>query len=229
MKKFSKLTTLFMAGALAGLLASSATYAAVEDYTAIVSSVKAQLSVLGVPSDRVGMLTMMQMNELTSILNGSDKDEDKAMNAKFLLDQATSSSAVDMDSPEYMQMVTNLKVKFEAIGVAYPTQKLTAKQVQALMNVFENISNGSNQEDRQKRAIASALASISRPESVTMTNEGVMQMENEISAKISALGLTAPAPGTMTFDQLGALEGIFAQGGTDAFVKQAVLAKLNGN
>ena len=54
----------------------------------------------------------------------------------------------------------------------------------------------------------------------------VMMMEADMDAKVTAAGLTAPAAGTMTYDQLGQLEAIFANGGSADDQKAAAMKVL---
>lgn len=62
------------------------------------------------------------------------------------------------------------------------------------------------------------------------TNTGVAQMEADMDAKLTGLGITPPAAGTMTFDQLGTLEGIFSSADTsDADKKSAAMHALGLN
>ncbi len=226
MKRFSSTSTRLLAGTFALLLGSSAAFAELADYQQLSDSVKTQLTALQVPTGNLGLLSTLQLVQLTAVLSGPDVDVDKAFAAEVMLDEFYHPVETAIDSPEGIAMIADLKAKFAVIDVAYPTQPLNTTQIQALSNAITNHKNVTT----QKRSIEAVLAEINRPASVMETNTGVAQMEADMDAKLTGLGITPPAAGTMTFDQLGTLEGIFSSADTsDADKKSAAMHALGLN
>ena len=224
MKKFTKRSTMVLAGVMAGLLTATASFADVTAYTAVRDGVAAQIVALGVPADNLGMLSIAQLTELTSILNGASTDEAKSMAAEFYIDEALHPSMIDINSADGITLVNDLKNKFQAIDEPYPTQPLNATQVQSLLNAFTNHRKVAS----QKQAVEAVLASINRSAPNDTANAGVMQMEAEIYAKLKALGIDPPPEGTLTFEQMGKLEGIFSRVGNDSVMKSSAMLVLSG-
>lgn len=205
MKRFTSLSRLVLAGTFAALLGGTAAFADVTDYEQLRDAVKLQLTTLQVNTDGLGMLSTDQLGQLTSMLDGKEPDADKAVAAEVMIDGFLHPSMIAMDSPEGLQMISDLTTKMLSVNVPYPTQALTSTQVQSLLNVFANHKKTAN----QKLALEAAMAQYNRPVSI-VTDQGALQMEADMSTKLVGLGITPPAAGTMTFEQLGKLESIFA-------------------
>ncbi len=178
------------------------------------------------PCGNLGLLSTDQLGQLTALSSGPDTDVDKAFAAEVMLNEFLHPSEAAVDSPEGEKMVSDLTTMLAAIKVPYPAQPLTTTQIQALIDAILHHKNVKT----QKQSIEAVLAGINRPASVMTTNVGVMQMEAEIDTKLTGLGITPPAAGAMTFEQLGKLEGAFsASDTTDADKKSAAMLALGLN
>ncbi len=169
MKRFSSTSTRLLAGTFALLLGSSAAFAELADYQQLSDSVKTQLTALQVPTGNMGLLSTLQLVQLTAVLSGPDVDVDKAFAAEVMLDEFYHPVETAIDSPEGIAMIADLKAKFAVIDVAYPTQPLNTTQILALSNAITNHKNVTT----QKRSIEAVLAEINRPASVMESNHPV--------------------------------------------------------
>ncbi len=226
MNRFSANTTRLLAATFALLLGSTAAFAELADYQQLSDSLKSQLTSLHVPTGNLGLLSTIQLVQLTALLSLPNKDVDKAFAAEVMLDEFLHPSEAAADSPEGLKLAGDLKAMLAKIDVAYPAQPLTTTQMQALINSIISHKNVPT----QKQSIEAVLAEINRPASVMTTNAGVMQMEADIDAKLSGVGITPPAVGTMTFEQLGKLEGVFSDATvSDADKKSGAMKALGLN
>ena len=228
--KFNRFSSVMLAGAITALLGSTAAYADMTDYTQLKDSVTNQLNTLGVATDEIGKLSINQLAQLTSTLTGKENDGVKAASADFMIQEFLHPMEMTTDSAEGKALQAKLTADLEKIGVAYPAQKLTTTEMQALVNAINNSTTIRHGRDAKlKQSIEAVLAMMSRPASVTTTNEGVVQLEEQMNAKLTEVGLTAPPKGSLTFDQLGKLEGIFATTGEAAQMKADAAKVLNPN
>ena len=221
-----KLTTLIAASALAALLGTAA-YADMAGYKQLQDSVTNQLTTLGVDTSEIGKLTTTQLAQLTSTLTGSETDGVKSMSATFMISEFLHPMKQSLDSPEGKQLKEALTTKLKEIGVNYPLDKLSATQIQAL-----NAAVASRKVDaNKKQSVEAFLAKEMRPDSATViaANDGAMQMEAEVTARLVGFGLTPPPKGTLTFEQLGKLEGIISTSDTEAQMKTDAAKVLAGN
>lgn len=227
MKKLTLRSSLLLAGAFAGIMAASAPFAVAADYTQIKDGLTAQFVTLGVPSENLGALTIAQLTELTAQLNTSETDVNKAAAANVYLETALMPTRVAIDSPEGMAMVAALQGEFLAINEPYPTQALSTMQVQTLLNVFVNYPMDKNSAADQKLAIDAAMSSFGMPGSEVSTAEGTVQIEEQVYAKLTALGITTPPSGTLSAEKLNKIYAIFNRDATDASKKDAAVLVLS--
>ena len=75
-------------------------------------------------------------------------------------------------------------------------------------------SNGTRAQAGKTVIEQTIIVAIGMPGDVPSANAGVVQREEQVRAKLSALGLTPPAKGTLTFAQVGSLTAIFVQQGS---------------
>lgn len=223
MKRFAPLSTLLIAGVTAGLLATTAS-AGMADYTQLEQSVRAGLESLGVSTGQLGQLTMDQVAQLSAILDREDSGGDKAQAAAEVIANAVNPRVVSMTSPEGRQLLATLKADMDRVGLTYPhLDRLSAVQVQEVIDVF-----GHHKKDgeRAKQAAEAIFANFDRPADVTVTNAGLIQLENQMDAQLTTLGITPPSPSKLTFDQVSQLTAIFEAGGPEADQKAAALKVL---
>lgn len=223
--KIKQFSSLIIAGSLAALLNSTAVYADMSGYTQLKDSVTTQLDSLQVDTSQIGKLSITQLGQLTSTLSGKENDEIKAASATFMISEFLHPMTVSLDSPDGMKVVETLKQKLLEIGIDYPTETLTATQVNALIAAIDS----RKRPEMKKQAIEAVMAMMMRPVSPPADNAGVMQMEAEVYAKLTAFGLTPPPKGTLTFEQLGKLEGIISTSDTEAQMKAAAIKVLSPN
>ena len=148
--------------------------------------------------------------------------------AKLYLEKALMPTMVAIDSPEGKMMVSTLKDKFQVLGEPYPAGPMTTMQVQTLLNVFVNYPLDKNKEIDQKMAIKAAMASFGMPATEVNNAEGAVQIEEQVYAKLTSLGLETPPAGTLSFDNLSKIKGIFDGDGTDESKKAAAMLVLSG-
>ena len=225
--KISSLKTLILAGSLVSLMGTTAAFADMAGYKQLQDSVTNQLNTLGVDTSEVGKLSTTQLAQLTSTLTGKENDETKAMSAQFMITEFLHPTTDSLDTPEGKQLKETLTAKLKGIGIDFPLDKLSATQIQGL-----NAAVMSRKLDvNKKQSVEAFLAMAMRPSSeITIaTNDGAMQMEADIDAKLTSLGLTPPPKGSLTFEQMGKLEGILDTNGTDAEMKTSAAKVLNLN
>lgn len=219
-----KLTTLIAASALAALLGTAAS-ADMAGYKQLHDSVTAQLNTLGVDTSEIGKLTTTQLAQLTSTLTGSETDGVKSMSATFMISEFLHPMKQSLDSPEGKQLKEALTTKLKEIGVNYPLDKLSATQIQALNAAVLSRKVDAN----KKQAVEAFLAKEMRPMEAPASTDATMQMEAEVTARLVGFGLTPPPKGTLTFEQLGKLEGIISTSDTEAQMKTDAAKVLAGN
>ncbi len=226
MKRASTLSAVIFASVTAAFLTSTSAFAAPPEYTQMRDSVNAGLVALHVKTDDLGKLTMVEIDQLTGILDSQESAASKNEQATHLIDASVHPSRVAMNSAEGIAMMTELKADMKRVKLTYAgLDKLNADQVQHLLDVFHRHKKD-NTLEKPKQAAEAIFASFDTPGSVVLTNPGVIQLEKEIDSKLTDLGLTAPALGSLSFDQVGKLTAIFDQGGAVADQKTAAMQVL---
>lgn len=221
--KIKAMSTLIIAGTVAALLNSTAAFADMTGYTQLKDSVTSQLNGLGVDTSEIGKLSTTQLGQLTSTLTGKENDDIKAASATFMISEFLHPMTATLDSPDGMKVVETLKQKLLEIGIDYPTETLTSTQVSALVAAIDSRKRPEN----KKQAVQAVMAMMMRGDVAPADDSGIMQMEADIYAKLTGLGLTPPPKGTLTFEQLGKLEGIISTSDTEAQMKAAAAVVLN--
>lgn len=223
--KIKYVSTLIIAGSLAAFLNSTAVYADMAGYTQLQNSVTAQLNTLKVDTSEIGKLSIKQLGQLTSTLDGKENDDTKAASATYMINAFLHPMQVSLDSPDGKKVVETLKQKLLEIGINYPTEVLTPTQVNALIAAIDSRMRPEN----KKQSVEAVMAMMMRTDTVLAENAGAKQMEEEVHAKLTSLGLTPPPKGTLTFEQLGKLEGILSATDTDAEKKANAQKVLSPN
>lgn len=225
--KRSTISTLLIAGALAGLMGTAAP-AQMAEFTQIEQSVKAGLSTLQINTDNLDLLTMAQISKLAAILDNGDTDQAETQAAKNVIEMAVNPSADATKTPEGMVQLEMLKANLDRVGVKYTgLEGLTADQVLQLSQVFDA---NKNDDPAAKQAAKAIIIAIGTPTNAPSDNAGVVQLGMQVSTKLSALGITPPAQGLLTLAQVGSLTAIFdQQGSTDAEQKTSAMAVLAVN
>lgn len=213
--KIKQISTLIIAGSLAALLNSTAVYADMTGYTQLKDQVTGQLNSLQVDTSEIGKLSISQLGQLTSALDGKENESVKAASATYMINAFLHPMTASLDSPDGKKVVETLKQKLLEIGIDYPTEVLTPTQVNALVAAI----NSRMRPEGKKQAVQAVMAMMMRTEVTAADNAGAMQMQEEIYAKLTALGLKPPPKGTLTFEQLGKLEGIISTSDTEAQMK----------
>lgn len=214
--KIKQISTMFIAVSLAALLNSTAANAGMTSYTEMKAQVTSQLNSLQVDTSEIGKLSITQLSQLTSALNGKANDDVKAASATYMINEFLHPMTVSLDSPDGRKVVETLKQKLLEIGIDYPTAVLTPTQVNALVAAI----NSRMRPEAKKQAVEAVMAMMMRTNAAAVDNAGVMQLQEEVYAKLTALGLMPPPKGTLTFEQLGKLEGIISTSDTEAQMKR---------
>ena len=222
MKNFAPLKSLMVVGLVAGLMGSAAN-ASMADYTQMLDSVKSGLASIQVDTSQLGELTVDELGKLNGILDSNDTNENKAMAANLVIDQAIMPTTLDMNSDIGKQLKAELKTNLARVGLTYPVNAMNIDQVNHLLAAFHRFSK---HDDRAKQAVEGIYASMTNPSAVTSasSNEGLVQQQDQINVKLGSLGITPPA--ALTQEQVAKLSGIFDNGEPEANQKAAAMVVL---
>jgi hypothetical protein len=224
--KPNTLTGLLLAGAMAGLMGTAAS-AQMADFTQLQDSVKVGLESLQVNTDTLGQLSMAQVAQLNAILESGDTNEIKAQAAANVIAQASAPEPLVTATPEGAALLDALKTDLDRVGVQYAgLEGLTQAEAQQLTQVFERHPDD---DVAAKQAAEAIILALGDRGDMPAADEGVIQLETQVSAKLTALGLTPPPEGSLTFEQVGKLAGIFDAGGTEAEQKASAMVVLGIN
>ena len=219
--KFGK--TLSLATAVAVGLWGSASFAEMSEFQQLEQQVINDLATVGVSSAKVGMLTMAEVATLSSILDGTETDVDKAAAATKLIETATTEPSRMKANEGTMQLEQQLMVDLASAGIMLPEGiMLTPSQVARLTVIFDGMETDVDKKAAAERVIADAMIKV-----VPTEHSGTDQLEEQLIGKLASVGLEKPPFGTLTMSQVAKLNAIF-DGKEDDSDKKAAAMKVLG-
>jgi hypothetical protein len=224
MKRSTFSKALPLAAVLAFAAAGSASYADMASYNQLEQGVINDLNGLGVDTHQIGMLTMAELTSLAAILEGSDSETAKADAAKKMIVDATMAPERVQANSGRAQIAANVMVELEALGMKLPTKNpLSPSQLARLAVVLD-----SDRTDANKKTAAEVILAENLPPTTPFGMSGIMQLEEELEGKFAAVGIEAPAKGSLTLSQVAELSVIFDGMDPDADKKAAAMKVLSG-
>ena len=152
-------------------------------------------------------------------------DDEKAASATFMITEFLHPMEASIDSADGKKVVETLKKKLLEIGIDCPTETLTSTQVNALIAAID----GRKRAENKKQAVQAVMAMMMHAVTGVADDSAVMRMEADVTAKLKGVGITPPPKGSLTFDPLGKLTGIFSTSDTEAQMKADATVVLSGN
>ena len=219
--KFGK--TLTLATAVAVGLWGSASFAEMSQFQQLEQQVINNLATIGVSSAKVGMLTMAEVAQLSSILGGSEKDVDKADAAKKLIETATTEPTRMKANEGTAQLEQQAMVNLSSLGLSIPDgAMLSPSQLSRLNAIFASMDSDADKKASAERVLADSMAKVD-----PVGQSGSDQLEQQLMGKLSAIGITEAQYGNLTMTQVAVLNSIFDSMDSDADKKQAAMKVLN--
>lgn len=224
MKRSSISKALPLAAAMAFGAVGTASYADMASYTQLEQGVINDLAGLGVDTSQIGMLTMAELTSLAAVLEGSDTETAKAEAAKQMITSATMAPERVQANAGRAQISANVMAELEALGLMLPSANpMSPSQLARLAVVLD-----SDRSDDNKKSDAEVILAENQPPTTKFGTSGVMQMEADLIGDFAAVGIEAPAKGSLTLSQVAELNVIFDGMEPDADKKAAALKVLSG-
>ena len=219
--KFGK--TLSLAAAIAVGLWGSASFAEMSQFQQLEQQVINDLASVGVSSAKVGMLTMAEVATLSSILDGTETDVDKAAAANNLIEMATKEPTRMKANEGTMQLEQQAMVYLAGVGLSLPEGiMLSPSQVSRLTVIFGGTDPDAEKKAAAERVLADAMVKVEPSE-----HSGMDQLEEQLIGKLAAVGLEKPPFGELTMSQVAILNSIFDSKDDDSVKKAAAMKVLN--
>ena len=219
--KFGK--TLSLAAVIAVGLWGSASFAEMSQFQQLEQQVINDLASVGVSSAKVGMLTMAEVATLSSILDGTETDVDKAAAANNLIEMATKEPTRMKANEGTMQLEQQAMVYLAGVGLSLPEGiMLSPSQVSRLTVIFGGTDPDAEKKAAAERVLADAMVKVEPSE-----HSGMDQLEEQLIGKLAAVGLEKPPFGELTMSQVAILNSIFDSKDDDSVKKAAAMKVLN--
>lgn len=219
--KFGK--TLSLAATVAMGLWGTASFAEMTQFQQLEQQVINDLATVGVSSVGIGMLTMAEVAQLSSILDSTDTDVVKAAAAKKLIETATQEPARVKNAEGTMQQEELAMNGLDSLGLSIPAGvTLSPSQLGQLAGIFADMDNDADKKAAAERVLADAMVKV-----VPTDRAGTMQLEEQLMNKLTAIGIEPPAFGTLTISQVGQLNAVFDGDDNDTKKKEIAMKILN--
>jgi len=219
MKNTTRIARLILAGTTAVLLSQGAmaqTYAK-DGLAALYANLVTGLEAIKVSTAELPLLTGEQLGQIAAILDGSDTDAAKKTAAETVFRDSLHPATVSMGSAEASPMEEQLKAQLASVGLEYPAKGLTFAQVQQLMDIFQ-ATNANDKIDAE-----AVLSNIENHQEETMLNPGAIQLQEQLTADMTRVGIVLPAGKVLTFDEVIRLTSVFDRKTNDS--DKAIAAK----
>lgn len=210
-----------LTAAIAIAFSGSASFADMASYRQLEQGVINGLGGLAVNTDKIGMLTMAELTNLASIVEGSTTDAEKTAAANKLIADATAAPERVQANAGRDQLAMGVMAKMEALGLALPAT-MSPSQLARLSVIMD-----SDRTDENKKSAAEVVLAENMAEPMPFGTSGVMQLEEQLMGQLAAVGIEAPAPGTLSLSQVAELTVIFDGSEDDATKKEAALKVLS--
>lgn len=160
---------------------------------------------------------------LSSILDGTETDVDKAAAANNLIEMATKEPTRMKANEGTMQLEQQAMVYLAGVGLSLPEGiMLSPSQVSRLTVIFGGTDPDAEKKAAAERVLADAMVKVEPSE-----HSGMDQLEEQLIGKLAAVGLEKPPFGELTMSQVAILNSIFDSKDDDSVKKAAAMKVLN--